>query len=207
MPDIESQKRVLPILIVVVLGVFIWSAIHPRDRFTWFLEVLPVILGVIPLAATYRRFQFTLLVYVLICIHAIILMIGGHYTYAEVPLFHWIRDAFHLSRNHYDRVGHFAQGFVPAIVTRELLVRTSPLQSGKWLFTIVVCVCLAMSAFYEFIEWWVALATGEAAAAFLGTQGDVWDTQWDMFMAFIGAILAQLLLARWHDRQLSAKLG
>ncbi len=183
-------------------AVFVWSAIDSHDRLTWFLEVAPVILGVIILAATYHRFRFTNLVYLLISIHAVILMVGGHYTYAEVPLFDWIKDMFGFARNHYDRVGHFVQGFVPAMVAREILIRSSPLRVGKWLFFIVVCICLAISAFYELIEWWVAVASGTAAEAFLGTQGDVWDTQWDMFLALCGAILAQLLLGRVHDRAL-----
>lgn len=200
----ELKQRVLLVLLITLVAFFVWSGINPRDRFVWFLEVLPVILGVIPLLATYRRFRFTLLVYFLIWVHALILMLGGHYTYAEVPLFNWLRDTFHLSRNHYDRVGHFAQGFFPAMVAREVLLRTSPLKRGKWLFFIVVCICLALSALYELIEWWVAAATGEAASAFLGTQGDVWDTQKDMALALTGSILAQLLLAKRQDRELSA---
>ena len=183
-------------------AVFVWSAIDPHDRLTWFLEVAPVILAASILAATYRRFRFTNLVYVLISLHALILMIGGHYTYAEVPLFYWIKDTFGFARNHYDRVGHFAQGFVPAMVAREILIRLSPLDAGKWLFFIVVSICLAISAFYELIEWWAALVSATAAEAFLGTQGDVWDTQWDMFLALCGAVLAQLLLGRVHDRSL-----
>lgn len=183
-------------------AVFVWSAIDPHDRLTWFLEVSPVIVAAFILVATYRRFRFTNLVYLLISIHAVILMVGGHYTYAEVPLFDSIEDTFGFARNHYDRVGHFAQGFVPAMVSREILIRLSPLHAGKWLFFIVVCICLAISAFYELIEWWVAVASGTAAEAFLGTQGDVWDTQWDMFLALCGAILAQLLLGRVHERAL-----
>ncbi|MDH3671832.1 MAG: DUF2238 domain-containing protein [Gammaproteobacteria bacterium] len=185
-----------------LVAVFVWSAINPHDRLTWSLEVAPVILAAIILAATYRRFRFTNLVYLLISIHAVILMVGGHYTYAEVPLFDWIKDTFGSARNHYDRVGHFTQGFVPALIAREILIRLSPLRAGRWLFFIVVCTCLAISAFYELIEWWVAVASGTAAEAFLGTQGDVWDTQWDMFLALCGAILAQLLLGRVHDRAL-----
>lgn len=200
----ELKQRVLLVLLITLVAFFVWSGINPRDRFVWFLEVLPVILGVIPLLATYRRFRFTLLVYFLIWVHALILMLGGHYTYAEVPLFNWLRDTFHLSRNHYDRVGHFAQGFFPAMVGREVLLRTSPLKRGKWLFFIVVCICLALSALYELIEWWVAAATGEAASAFLGTQGDVWDTQKDMALALTGSILSQLLLAKRQDRELFA---
>lgn len=189
-------------LVLGLAAVFVWSAINPHDRLTWFLEVAPVVIAAIILAATYRRFRFTNLVYLLISVHALILMIGGHYTYAEVPLFDWIKDTFGYARNHYDRLGHFAQGFVPAMVAREILIRLSPLHAGKWLFFIVVSICLAISAFYELIEWWVAVASGTAAEAFLGTQGDVWDTQWDMFLALCGATLAQLLLGRVHDRAL-----
>jgi putative membrane protein len=181
-------------------AVLVWSGIYPRDTFTWFLEVLPALLGVGILAATYSRFRFSMLVYVLVSLHAIILMIGGHYTYAEMPAFNWLRDTFGLSRNYYDRVGHFAQGFVPAIIAREVLLRLSPLRRGKLLFVIVVSICLAASAAYEFIEWWVSLAVGSAGDAFLGTQGDVWDTQWDMFMAFGGAVIALLSLSGIHDR-------
>jgi len=141
--------------------------------------------------------------YTLLAVHAIILAVGGHYTYARVPLGFWVQEALGLARNHYDRLGHFAQGFVPAILAREILLRTSPLRPGKWLFVIVVAICLAFSACYEFIEWWSALLGGEAATDFLGTQGDVWDTQWDMFLAFIGAVVAQVTLARAHDRHLA----
>ena len=155
------------------------------------------------LAATYQRFRFTQLVYSLCALHAIILMVGGHYTYAEVPLFNWIRDTFGLARNHYDRVGHLAQGFVPAMVTREILLRTSPVGPGKWLTTLVIAVCLAISALYELIEWGVAEATGTAAEAFLGTQGDVWDTQKDMALCLDGALAALLSLTRIHDRALA----
>lgn len=188
------------LILAVVLAVFIWSGINPHDRFTWILEVLPAVAGFFILAATYFRFKFTRLAYLLIALHMVVLMVGGHYTYAHVPLFDWIRDALDLSRNHYDRVGHITQGFVPAIIAREILLKTSPLKRGKLLFFIVVCICLAVSAFYEFIEWWVAAATGTAAESFLGTQGDVWDTQWDMFLAFCGAIASQLLLSRVHDQ-------
>jgi len=164
--------------------------------------VLPALIGLAILAAVYKRFKFTKLVYTLIALHMMILMVGGHYTYAEVPLFDWIRDALNLARNHYDRVGHLAQGFIPAMVAREVLLRVTPLKSGKMLFFVVVCICLAFSAFYEMIEWWVAVATGTAANDFLGSQGDVWDSQWDMFMCMIGAITSQLLFSRLHDRQL-----
>jgi len=191
------------IVLLSLLGVaFVWSAIHPVDRLTWALEVAPVMIALPVLFATYRSFVFTQLVYALILIHAVILLVGGHYTYAEVPLFNWLRDTYELSRNYYDRVGHFAQGFVPAMVAREILLRKSPLVAGRWLFFIVSCICLSISAFYEFIEWWVAAYEGGAADAFLGTQGDVWDTQWDMLMALIGALAAQAFLARLHDQQM-----
>lgn len=189
-------------LIWAVLAVLAWSGWQPKDQFTWFLEVAPVLVGLPLLVLTFRCFPLTSLAYALLAMHAVILMVGGHYTYAEMPLFNWLRDALELSRNHYDRVGHVAQGFAPAIVAREILLRRSPLRPGKWLFLLVTCVCLAISACYEFIEWWVALASGDEAVAFLATQGDVWDTQWDMFLALCGALAAQLLLARWHDRQL-----
>lgn len=198
------QQRILVILGGVLLAVFAWSAYRPRDTFTWFLEVLPAIAGIGLLAAIYRRFRFTTLVYLLVAAHAVILLVGGHYTYAEVPLFNWLRDAFGLARNHYDRVGHFAQGFVPAMIAREVLLRRTPLRPGGWLFTLVTAVCLAISALYELLEWAVAAATGTAADAFLGMQGDPWDTQKDMALCLLGAVLAQLLLARVHDRALAA---
>ena len=189
-------------LLVVVVTVLVWSGIAPKDRFTWFLEVAPVLIALPLLLATRRRFPFTPLAYALMAVHAVILMVGGHYTYAEMPLFNWLRDALDLSRNHYDRVGHIAQGFVPAIAAREILLRRSPLRPGKWLFFLVASVCLAISACYELIEWWVAVASGDEAVAFLATQGDVWDTQWDMFLALLGALSSLLMLSRWHDRQL-----
>ncbi|MGI8996963.1 MAG: DUF2238 domain-containing protein, partial [Pyrinomonadaceae bacterium] len=167
------------------------SAIHPYDWLTWWLEVLPALLGVAVLIATYRRFPLTPLVYRLILLHALILILGAHYSYARVPFGFWMQDWFGFARNHYDRIGHFAQGFIPAILVREVLLRLTPLRRSGWLFFLVVCVCLALSAFYEFTEWWAALAGGEAADAFLGTQGDQWDTQWDMFLAMTGAILSQ----------------
>jgi len=200
------DRKLILFWIATFLLVLIWSVVKPHDYFTWFLEVLPAILGLAVLAITYKSFRFTKLAYWLMLIHAVILMIGGHYTYAEVPLFSWIRDSLDLSRNHYDKVGHFAQGFIPAIIAREILIRKSPLKPGKWLFFIVVCICLALSAFYEFIEWWVAIATGTAAEAFLGTQGYVWDTQSDMFYAFAGAIAALVLLRKLHDRMLKSFL-
>lgn len=178
------------------------SGIGPEDRLTWFLEVLPVLIAAPLLAATYRRFRLTELVYALILVHALILILGGHYTYAKVPLGFWVQDAFELGRNHYDRLGHVAQGFVPALIAREVFVRASPLAGSRWLPFLVVCFCLSFSAFYELVEWWVAVGTEQGAQAFLGTQGDVWDTQWDMFLALCGAIVALVTLSRWHDRQL-----
>lgn len=198
----QPARRTQPLHIGLLLSfaaIFVWSIINPRDLFTWFLEVLPAVVGLIVIIATYNRFRLTTLVYSLIWVHAVILVVGGHYTYAEMPLFNWLRDTFHLNRNYYDRVGHFAQGFIPAIVAREVLLRVTPLKKGKMLSFIVICICLAISAFYEFIEWWVAVATGSAADAFLGTQGDVWDTQWDMFLAFCGATAAVVSLSRFHD--------
>ncbi len=159
------------------------------------------------LAATWKRFRFSRLAYLGVWIHAVILVVGGHYTYSQMPLFSWIRDVLELERNHYDRLGHIAQGFFPAIVLREMLVRLSPLAPGKWLFAIVTLMCLGLSAFYELVEWWVAVASGTAAEAFLATQGDVWDTQWDMFLALLGAMVAQVLLGRVHDRSMSRLLG
>jgi len=199
----RSVPSSLWLLLVGLIAVLLWSGFAPKERATWWMEVAPALIGVPILAATYRRFPLTPLAYVLIWLHAVILMIGGHYTYAEVPLFNWIRDVFGLARNHYDRVGHFAQGFVPAILAREVLLRTSPLRPGGWLFFLVCCGCLAISAFYELVEWWAALLTSpETGTAFLGTQGDVWDTQWDMFLALVGSIAAQLALSRLHRRQL-----
>ena len=190
-------------MLLVTAAVFVWSALGPHDRLTWWLEVAPVLIGLPILTATYRRFPLTTLLYWLIVLHAVILMVGGHYTYALVPMGFWVQDLLEFSRNHYDRLGHLAQGFIPAILAREILLRTSSLQPGKWLFAIVTCVCLAFSAFYEMIEWWVAVLGGEEADAFLGAQGDIWDTQWDMFMALAGAMAAQLMLAHRHDRALA----
>ena len=190
-------------LVALTVVVFLWSGWAPKDRFTWFLEVLPVIVAVPLLVATRSRFPLTTLTYVLVAMHACILMVGGHYTYADVPLFDWIRDALHLARNHYDRVGHFAQGFVPAIVAREILLRKTPLRRGGWLAFLVLCVCLAISACYELLEWAAAASSGSAAEAFLGTQGDPWDTQKDMALAGVGAVVAQAVLSRAHDAQLA----
>ncbi len=178
------------------------SGISPNDHLTWLLETFPIFIAVPLLLATARRFALTTLAYRLIFLHALVLMLGAHYTYALVPVGLWAQELFDLSRNHYDRLGHFMQGFSPAIVTREILLRTSPLRPGKWLFTLVTAVCLAISACYELIEWAAALILGQGAAAFLGTQGDPWDTQWDMFLALTGALSALWLLSRVHDRQL-----
>jgi len=190
-------------LLAVVVLALVASGLRPYDRLTWFLEVLPVLVAVPLLVATHRSFPLTPLVYWLIALHSLVLILGGHYTYARVPLGFWIQDWFDFARNHYDRIGHLMQGFGPAIIARELLIRTSPLAPGKWLFTIVVFTVLGISATYEFIEWAAALASEEAAAAFLGTQGDPWDTQWDMFLAGCGAIAALFLFERVHDRQIA----
>lgn len=189
--------------LVIYLGVLIWSAIQPHDYLIWFLEALPAIAVLVILGVTYRRFPLTPLLYWLILIHAVILMIGAHYTYARVPLFEWLQPVFGWERNNYDKLGHFAQGFVPAIAAREILIRFSVINGRLWLFLIIVAICLAVSAFYELIEWWVALVSKEAAESFLGTQGYVWDTQSDMGWALLGAVLALLLIGRWHDRQMA----
>ena len=191
------------IALLIALGtLFVWSLIRPHDYFTWFLEVFPAIIGFVLLAATYRKFPLTPLLYTLVILHAAILIIGGHYTYAEVPLGFWMEKVFDTARNDYDRIGHFAQGFVPAILAREILIRKNVVRSRGWLYFIIVSICLAFSALYELFEWRVAVASGSSADAFLGTQGDVWDTQEDMATALIGALLAPLLLGRIHDRQL-----
>ncbi len=184
--------------------VLVWSAIHPHDYFTWILEVFPALIGVVVVLATSRRFPLTPLLLVLLVVHAMILMVGGHYTYAEVPLGFWMRDAFGFARNNYDRIGHFAQGFVPAMIAREIFVRRRVVNGPRWRYVLIVSICLAISALYELLEWRVAVASGTAADAFLGTQGDPWDTQEDMATALIGAILAPPLLGWWQDRQIAA---
>src|SRR6266550_6565152 len=189
-------------LLVALGAVFVWSLIKPHDYFTWFLEVLPAIIGLGLLAATYRRFPLTPLLYTLLIIHAAILILGGHYTYSEVPLGFWMQRVLHSARNNYDRIGHFAQGFVPAMIAREILIRKNVVRSRGWLYFIIVSICLAISAMYELFEWRVSIATGSKGDSFLGTQGDVWDTQEDMATAFVGALLAPLLLGRIHERQL-----
>lgn len=190
-------------LLAVGAVLLVLSGIGAHDRVTWLLEAAPILIAVPVLAATAGRFPLTPLAYRLIFVHALILMLGAHYSYAEVPLGFWIERVFGFTRNPYDRIGHFAQGFVPAVIVREILIRRSPLGSGKWLGFLVLCVCLAISAAYELVEWWVALIGGEGADGFLGTQGDQWDTQWDMFTALIGAATALLLLSRVHDRQIA----
>jgi len=200
-PQTLSRSGFAVLLLVLVIALSA-SFLIAQDRLTWLLEVMWVLLAIPLLVATRKRFPLTTLLYVLIGVHCLILIYGGAYTYALTPLGLWVQDVFDLARNHYDRLGHFAQGFIPAILARELLLRLTPLRRGGWLFYLVVSVCLAFSAFFEMIEWWAALIWGGEADAFLATQGDVWDTQWDMFLALCGAIVAQLALARWHDRAL-----
>jgi putative membrane protein len=200
-PDGRKNTEPLVLLALCLLALVV-SGIGPFDRVTWLMEVAPVLIGAPLLILTWNRFQPTPLLYRLLFLHALILILGGHYTYARVPPGFWVQDLFDLGRNHYDRLGHLAQGFVPAILAREVLRKKVPALRGGWLFFLVTCVCLAFSAFYEMIEWWAALAGGEAAESFLGTQGDVWDTQWDMFLALLGALLSLTLLSRLHDRQL-----
>ena len=191
------------LLFALFAGFFVWSLIHPHDYFTWSLEVFPAIIGIALIVAVRRRFPLTPLVLTLLTIHAIILMVGGHYTYAEVPLGFWMRGVLHTARNDYDRIGHFAQGFVPAMVAREILIRREVVRGRGWRYFIIVSICLAISAAYELMEWRVSVASGSAGDAFLGTQGDVWDTQEDMATALVGALMAPLLLGRLHDRQLA----
>lgn len=203
-PQLTDSRRSLGVVTVAWAFALIASGIAPYDRLTWWMEVAPVLIVLPLMLATRRAFPFTTLAYGLICAHGLILIAGGTYTYARVPAGFWVQEWLALERNPYDRLGHFAQGFVPAIVAREILIRSFRLVPGKFLFFVVTCICLAVSAFYELIEWWSALALGQGAHEFLGTQGDEWDTQWDMFLALTGALVAQLLLSRPHDRQLSA---
>ena len=191
-------------MLLATLLVFLWSGINPRDRITWVFEVLPVILVLAILVPTAKSFPLSSLLYRLLFIHGLILMIGGHYTYSEVPVGYWFQETFDLSRNHYDRLGHFVQGFVPAILAREILLRKTPLVPGRWLTFLIISVCLAFSAFYELIEWWTALLLGESADAVLGMQGDIWDSQWDMFLALLGACVSLATLSKVHDRSLAA---
>jgi putative membrane protein len=189
-------------LLIIFGVVFSWSLINPKEYFTWVLEVFPAIIGLIVLMATFKKFRFTDFVYTLILIHCCILFVGGHYTYAEVPLFDWIRDVFHQSRNNYDKVGHLAQGFVPALIIRELFIRTKIVNKKGWLSFITVSICMAISVTYEFIEWFVSIATGSAGDSFLGTQGYIWDTQSDMLYATIGSVLGLLIFSRYQDKQI-----
>ncbi len=203
----DMKRWELVFLSAAVVLVFVWSAIRPFDRLVWFLEAFPVIVVAVLLLASRRSLPLTMLLYRLIALHAVILLVGAHYAYARVPPGLWFQELFDLSRNHYDRLGHLAQGFIPAIAAREILLRRSPLVAGRWLFFLVLCVCLAFSAFYELVEWWVALLdSGQSSAEFLGSQGDEWDTQWDMFLALLGAVVSLLLLSTRHDRALR-KLG
>ena len=193
---------------VLWIGIFaatlVWSGINPKDYFTWFLEVAPALIGIVVLALTSKSFPLTPLIYALILLHCVILMVGGHYTYAEVPLFDWFKEWFGFERNNYDKVGHFVQGFVPAMIAREILIRKAIVNGRSWMNFFIVSFCLAFSALYELIEWAVAELSGESAEAFLGTQGYVWDTQSDMALALLGAVVALVALGRWHDRQLSS---
>lgn len=198
-----SEKHLPVFLTIAVLTCGVWSVINPYAYGTWLAEVFPVLIALPLLIATRKKFPLTPLLYILIAIHCCILIIGGHYTYALTPIGDWMRDIMHLTRNPYDRLGHLAQGFVPALVIRELLIRTSPLKPGRWMIAIILFSCMGISAIYELIEWAAAITTGTAAQAFLGTQGDVWDTQKDMAMAGIGAILSLALLRPIHDRQLA----
>jgi len=187
----------------IYLATLIWSGIAPKDYFTWFLEVLPALIGLGLLLYTYQSFRLTPLLYSLILFHCVVLMVGGHYTYAEVPLFDTIKEVFNFERNNYDKVGHFVQGFVPAIIAREILIRKRVVNGRCWLNVFIISICLAFSAVYELIEWWVAISTGENAEAFLGTQGDIWDTQSDMALALLGAFCAIIFLTKYHDKQLT----
>ena len=206
MTEIEKRghRAIRYLWIIVFFSVLVWSGINPKDPFTWLLEVLPALIGALLVAATYRVFRLTPMLYFWILLHCIVLMIGGHYTYAEVPFFDGL---FGAERNNYDKVGHFFQGFVPALLAREILIRKAVVVGNGWRNIIIVSICLAFSAFYELIEWWAALAVGEDAEAFLGTQGYAWDTQSDMALALLGAISCLLLLSAWHDRQLKSLLS
>lgn len=203
-PATPAGGRALVAVTVIWLAALVASGIAPRDRLTWWMEVAPVLIALPLLLATFRAFPFTTLAYALICIHGLILILGGAYTYAHVPAGFWVQEWLGLARNPYDRLGHLAQGFIPAIVAREILVRRFALVPGKFLFFITLCVCLAISAFYELIEWWAALVMGADADSFLGTQGDQWDTQWDMFLALVGATVSLSLFSRWHDGQIAS---
>jgi putative membrane protein len=206
MPKAWPWPRDLVWMTAVVIPALALSGVEPHDRLTWYLEIFPVAIALPLLYLTARRFPLTPMLYWLIGFHCLVLILGSHYTYARVPVGFWVQDLFDFSRNHYDRFGHLMQGFVPAIAVREILKRLSPLKDGGWLAFLTVMTCLAISAMYEFLEWWIAIAAGIAADSFLATQGDVWDTQWDMFLAAIGATLSVLTLSRVHDRAL-ARMG
>lgn len=196
------MKKYYLLILLFFLGLIL-SAIDPHDYFTWILEVFPAIVGFIVLVLTFNKFRFTYLVYILILLHCYILFIGGHYTYAQVPLFNWVKEVFHQSRNNYDKLGHFFQGFVPAFIVREIFIRESVILKKSWLAVLTVCVCATISMFYEFIEWFVSVASGSSGDAFLGTQGDIWDTQSDMLFAVIGATCMVLFFSKWHNKQIS----
>ncbi len=200
------MSNIVVIIWVVIFSSFlVWSGINPKDNYTWWLEVMPAIIGFVVLTLTYRSFRLTPLIYFLILMHCIILMIGGHYTYAEVPFFDYLKDLFGFTRNNYDKVGHFAQGFVPAMIAREIIIRKHLINGSRWRTFFILSFCLGFSAFYELIEWWVALISSQAADSFLGMQGYIWDTQSDMMFALIGAVSALVFLSKWHDRQLDNK--
>jgi putative membrane protein len=197
-----KRNKYLFFLSSIYFAVLIWSGINPKDYYTWILEVIPGVIGLIVLAFTYKRFRFTNFLYTLMLIHCCILFVGGHYTYAEVPLFDWIRDLTNGTRNNYDKLGHFTQGFVPAMIARELFLRLKVVNGKVWTGFFCVCVALAISAFYEFVEWWTVVLSGSSAEAFLGTQGYVWDTQSDMLYALIGSLAAVILFSKYHDARL-----
>ena len=195
--------KYIKFLLILFFAVLIWSLIKPKEYFTWFLEVFPALIGLIILIFTFKKFRLTNYLYTIILIHCCILFVGGHYTYAEVPLFDWIKEVFHQSRNNYDKVGHFAQGFVPAFIIREIFIRKNILNNKNWLSFIIVSICMAISVTYEFIEWFVSIMTGDGGDAFLGTQGYVWDTQSDMLYATIGAIVGLIVLSKFHNKQIA----
>jgi putative membrane protein len=201
--QVRPRRNVLILSTLLLLGLLAWSGWHPYDRPTWLLEVMPILVAVPVLWATYRRFPLTTLLYICIFLHAVVLMVGGAYTYARVPLGFALQDWLHLDRNPYDRIGHFFQGFVPALAAREILLRGKYINGKGMLAFLVICVVMTVSVTYEFIEWGTALLFGQGAQDFLGTQGDPWDTQWDMFMALIGSVTALLLCSRFHDRQIA----
>jgi putative membrane protein len=203
MTDILARKKILGLFLLVLLALLAFSGVHPYDRTTWLMEIAPILIALPVMVATYGRFPLTTLLYMIIFIHALILMTGGTYTYARVPLGYWIQDALSLSRNPYDKIGHFAQGFVPFLAAREILLRAGYLTNRRMAAFLSVCVVMAISAWYELIEWWSALAMGQGADEFLGTQGDPWDTQSDMFFALMGATVALLTMPRLHDRQIA----